>query len=127
MEYIRKPWTLWEYHYLRKHYPTSMPISDIAQALNRSEQQVSFRARKLGLIRPRHCTELAVKNFEESKGKPLEDVAENYRQRRLSRTDLASDIGISYGTLKRLLPREIWESWPHNTVGRQLACEQRRA
>lgn len=127
MEYIRKPWTLAEYAYLRKHYPTSKPVSDIARDLNRSEQQVYFRSRKLGLIRPRHCSQLAVENFERLKGESLETIVKEYQQRRLSRTDLASDIGISYSTLKRLLPRELWESWPHNTVGRQLACEQRRA
>lgn len=123
----RRPWTLKEYAYLKKHYPTSKPISDIAQAIERSEEQVSFRARKLGLIRPRHCTELAVKNFEARKGKPLDAVARDYLRRKLARRDLAADIGIYCGTLKRLLPPELWQSWPHNTVGRQLACEQRRA
>lgn len=123
----RRPWTLKEYAYLKKHYPTSKPISDIAQAIERSEEQVSFRARKLGLIRPRHCTELAVKNFEARKGKPLDAVARDYQRRRLSRMDLAADIGIDYKSLKKMLPPELWQSWPHNTVGRQLACEQRRA
>lgn len=123
----RRPWTLTEYAYLKKHYPTSKPISDIAQAIERSEEQVSFRARKLGLVRPRHCTELAVKNFEARKGKPLDAVARDYLRRKLARRDLAADIGIYCGTLKRLLPPEIWQSWPRNTVGRQLAAEQRRA
>lgn len=123
----RRPWTLKECAYLKKHYPTSKPISDIAQAIERSEEQVSFRARKLGLIRPRHCTELAVKNFEARKGKPLDAVARDYLRRKLARRDLAADIGIYCGTLKRLLPPELWQSWPHNTVGRQLAAEQRRA
>lgn len=123
----RRPWTLKEHAYLKTHYPTSKPISDIARAIDRSVEQVSRRARKLGLVRPRHCTELAVRNFEERKGKPLEVVADDYRQRRLSRSDLAADIGIYYGTLKRLLSRELWQSWPRNTVGRQLAREQRRA
>lgn len=123
----RRPWTLKEYAYLKRHYPTDMPIADIAVAINRSEEQVSFRARKLGLVRPRHCTELAVKNFEARKGKPLDAVARDYLRRKLARRDLAADIGIYYGTLKRLLPAELWQSWPHQTVGRQLAAEQRRA
>lgn len=123
----KPPWTLADYAYLKRHYPTSTPIDDIADFLKRPREQVCVRARAIGLVRPRHCTELAVRNFEQQKGKPLVEVAKHYMARRLSRTELAADIGIYYGTLKRLLPAELWQSWPHQTVGRQLACEQRRA
>ena len=125
--YIRKPWTLAEYAYLKQHYPTSRPVSDIAQELNRSEDQVSFRARKLGLVRPRHCSELAVRNFEAKRGKSLEKIAAEYQYNLLARADLAGDIGISTKTLKAFLSPTTWQGWPVMTESRWQVCEQRRA
>jgi len=48
-----RPWTQDEDAYLRKHYGKQR-IQDIARALNRSYNQVRYRARLLGLRKPRH-------------------------------------------------------------------------
>lgn len=122
-----REWSSSELKFLDEHYPAGMLLCEISEHVGHSEDAVMSRALIRKLKRPRRCTDLAVKNYEELVGKPLYAAAIEYKRRNLSRMELATDIGIGHKSLKRLLPPDIWESWPHNTVGRQLACEQRRA
>jgi transposase-like protein len=125
-----RSWREWngpELAFLDKHYPAGMPVEAIAEHVGHSVIAVMRRADIRNLKRPKNFTEQSVKRFEELRGKRLEEIAREYQQRRLSRNELARDVGVCHESLKARLPHELWQSWPHNTVGRQLACEQRRA
>ncbi|QHD50016.1 hypothetical protein CTT34_10100 [Vreelandella aquamarina] len=127
---MAKTWKAWrpnEDRLIAARYADGVLASDIAEELGRTPEAVRTRAKELGVKHPRHNSKLAIAGFESRRGKSLADIAKNYSRRKLSRTDLAADIGIHYATLKRFLPAEIWDSWPRMTVGRQLSCEQRRA
>lgn len=124
-----REWTTTEVAVLRWGYARGLPAKQIGEMINRSERAVFVKARKLGIKHKHGSVSEAVRLFEQAQGKPLIEVAILYCERRLSRAELAADIGIAdiSRDLKRLLPPELWQSWPHYTVGRQLACEQRRA
>lgn len=122
-----REWTTFEVAALRRGYATGLTAADIGSILQRSERAVYVKAQKLGIKHKHGDAKEAVRIFEEQRGCSLLSIAQQYQRRRLSRADLAADIGIYGGTLKRLLPPDLWQSWPHNTVGRQLASEQRRA
>lgn len=121
-----KEWTTRQLAFLDKHYPTNMPISTIAEHVGHTVDACKQRAGIRGLRRPLSCSAQAIRNFEELHGKPLAAIAKEYRDRRLSRSDLAGDIGIIYQTLRQFLPEDLWKSWPRMTIGRVDAARQRR-
>jgi hypothetical protein len=124
-----REWMTTEVATLRWGYERGLPAREIGAMINRSERAVFVKARKLGIKHKHGSVSEAVRLFEAERGKPLIEIALSYYDRRLSRSELAADIGIAdiSRDLKRLLPPELWQSWPRNTVGRQLASEQRRA
>lgn len=121
-----REWNGRELRFLDKHYPAGMPVAEISKHVGHTVSAVKSRARERGLVRPRHCSAQAIRNFETAHGKPLVAIAKEYRERRLSRSDLAGDIGIIYQTLRQFLPDELWQSWPVMTIGRVDAARQRR-
>ena len=120
-----REWTTSELKYLRDHYPAGMPVSDISSHLQRSSDAIRKMAQKLGLAHPCHSSRQAIANFVSLHGKPLREVAREYRDIRLSRTDLAHDIGVERKALREALGDEFWHSWPHMTIGRIDAVRQR--
>lgn len=124
-----REWMTTEVATLRWGYARGLSAACIGAMIQRSERSVWVKARKLGIKHKHGSLSEAVRLFEQAQGKPLAEVAKLYCERRLSRSELAADIGIAdiSRDLKRLLPPELWQSWPHYTVGRQLAAEQRRA
>lgn len=124
-----REWMTTEVATLRWGYERGLPAKQIGDMIQRSGYSVQMKAKKLGIKHRHGSLSVAVQLFEQTQGKPLVEVAKLYCERRLSRSELAADIGIAdiSRDLKRLLPPELWQSWPHNTVGRQLAAEQRRA
>ena len=123
-----REWKTTEVATLRWGYARGLPARAIGALINRSERAVFIKARSLGIKHKHGSIGVAVELFEQQHGKALIEIAAQYRERRLSRAELAADIGISDNRyLRRLLPPELWQSWPRNTVGRQLAREQRRA
>ncbi|UTD55912.1 hypothetical protein [Halomonas sp. MS1] len=124
-----REWKTTEVAVLRWGYARGLPARAIGALINRSERAVFVKARKLGIKHKHGSVSEAVRLFEQAQGKPLIEVAKIYYDRRLSRSELAADIGIAdiSRDLKRLLPPELWQSWPHYTVGRQMAVEQRKA
>lgn len=121
-----KEWTTGQLAFLDKHYPTNMPIETIAKHVGHSIGACKSRAGTRGLRRPLSCSAQAIRNFEAAHGKPLVTIAKEYRDRHLSRSELAGDIGIIYQTLRQFLPDELWQSWPVMTIGRVDAARQRR-
>lgn len=121
-----KEWNGRELSLLDLHYRAGTPVEQIAQIVGHTVPAVKRRAQKLGLVHPRHCSAQAIRNFEAAHGKPLVAIAEEYRDRRLSRSELAGDIGIIYQTLRQFLPDDLWQSWPRQTIGRVDAARQRR-
>lgn len=122
-----REWTTLEVAALRRGYALGISAKEIGVGMGRTAKAVHVQARKLGLVHKHADRREAVRLFEERQGKPLLEVAQEYRRRRLSRSDLASDIGIYGRTLRSLLPADVWTDWPHYTVGRRMAVEQRRA
>lgn len=122
-----REWKTTEVAVLRWGYARGLTASEIGHVIRRTGKAVHVKAQRLGVVHKHGCALEAVRIFEEASGKTLLEIAKQYQWRRLSRADLAADIGIYCATLKRLLPAELWQSWPHYTVGRQLANEQRRA
>lgn len=120
-----REWNGRELSLLGLHYRAGTPVEQIAQIVGHTAPAVKSRAQELGLVHPRHCSAQAIRNFEAAHGKPLMAIAKEYRDRRLSRTDLASAIGVTYQTLRQFLPEELWLSWPHMTIGRIDAARQR--
>lgn len=123
-----REWMTTEVATLRWGYAHGLSAACIGVMIKRSPKAVWIKAQKLGIKNKHSSLTVAVELFEQQHGKALIEIAVQYRERRLSRAELAADIGISDNRyLRRLLPPELWQSWPHNTVGRQLAAEQRRA
>lgn len=113
-----KEWTTPEIKYLRQHYPAGTPAHEIAGHLGRSIGSIRRKAYLLRLTHPNHSSQQSIANFEAMHGKPLAEIAREYRDRRLSRTELAGDIGIIYQNLRKFLPDDLWQSWPFMTIGR---------
>ncbi|MEG3078533.1 hypothetical protein R3F64_01515 [Halomonas sp. 5021] len=122
-----REWTTVEVATLRHGYERGLSAQCIGETLGRTKHSVHRMASKLGIRSARSDPRVAVEAFLKRQGKPLTEVVEWYQARNLARCDLAADIGIDCTTLKRFIPPDAWQSWPHNTVGRQLAAEQRRA
>lgn len=122
-----REWTTVEVATLRHGYERGLPAEHIGVMLGRTKGSVHRMASKLGIRSARSDPRVAVEAFLSRQGKSLSEVITLYQARRLARSDLAADIGIDATTLKRFIPPETWQSWPHNTIGRQLAAEQRRA
>ena len=122
-----REWTTLEVAALRRGYAQGVSAKEIGLSMGRTAKAVHTQARKMGLVHKHADRREAVRLFEELQGKPLLEIAQEYRRRRLSRSDLAADVGIYGRTLRSLLPTELWQSWPHYTVGRKFACEQRKA
>ncbi|XUO88471.1 hypothetical protein RVM26_05055 [Halomonas sp. KM072] len=121
-----RDWTTLEVAALRRGYARGVSAKEIGSSMGRTAKAVRVQAQKLGLVHKHADRRESVRLFEERQGKPLLEVAQEYRRRRLSRGDLAADIGIYGRTLRSLLPAELWQSWPHYTVGRRFAVEQRK-
>ncbi|MGM0783850.1 MAG: hypothetical protein ACQEUM_07045 [Pseudomonadota bacterium] len=121
-----REWNGRELKLLDHHYRAGTPVEQIAQIVGHTMSAVKRRARERGLKHPRHCSAQAIRNFEAAHGKPLVAIAKEYRDRRLSRSDLAGDIGIIYQTLRQFLPDDLWKSWPRMTIGRIDEAKRRR-
>lgn len=121
-----REWVTSEIRYLRHHYPAGTPVNEISRHIGRSEAAVKRKALDLGLRHPGHSSAQLIENFEKAHGKPLCAIAQEYQDRRLSRRDLAHDIGIERLALKNALSDEMWQSWPRMTIGRKDACASRR-
>jgi hypothetical protein len=122
-----REWTTIERAILSDGYARGLSAEHIGVMLGRTKGSVHRMASKLGIRSPRSDPKIAVEAFLSRQGNPLVEVIALYQARRLARSDLAADIGIDCTTLKRFIPPDTWQSWPHNTIGRQLAAEQRRA
>lgn len=121
-----REWTTRELAYLRQHYSAGTPMAEMVEEIGRTSAAIIQRAKVLGLRRPCMSTRQAIRNFEELHGKPLVEIAKEYRDRRLSRSELAGDIGIIYQNLRKFLPAELWQSWPFMTIGRIDANKTRQ-
>lgn len=121
-----REWTTRELALLDKHYPAGMPPAEIARRLDRTEKAVKRRAQARGLVHPGRSSAQRIKNFEAAHGKPLAEIAREYRDRRLPRATLAHDIGIENPALRRALGDDLWESWPRMTLGRIDEARRRR-
>ncbi|SNY95522.1 hypothetical protein [Halomonas sp. hl-4] len=122
-----REWTTIEVATLRHGYERGLSAQCIGDMLGRTKGSVHRMASKLGIRSARSDPRVAVEAFLKQQGKPLSEVIDWYQSRALARCDLAADIGIDGATLKRFIPPDVWQSWPHYTIGRQLAAEQRRA
>jgi len=121
-----REWTTRELAFLDKHYPAGVPVARIARALGRTITAVKRRAQERGLVHPGRSSAQRIRNFEATHGKPLAEIAREYRDRRLSRRDLAHDIGIENPALRRALGDALWHSWPRMTIGRIDEARRRR-
>ena len=121
-----REWTTRELAFLDKHYPTGLAVAKIARRLDRSPAAVKRRAQERGLVHPGRSSAQRIKNFEAAHGKPLAEIAREYRDRRLSRITLADDIGIEKRTLRTALGDALWHSWPTMTLGRIDESRRRR-
>lgn len=121
-----REWTTREIAIVRHGYPEGVPVSELAHRVRRTEPAVRIKARQLGLVHPTHSSRQAIANFVNLHGKPLRTMAREYRDMRLSRTDLAHDIGIERKALRQALGHDLWQSWPHMTIGRIDAIRERR-
>ncbi|MCE8042485.1 hypothetical protein HOP60_09995 [Halomonas daqingensis] len=121
-----REWNGRELKLLDRHYRIGTPVDEIAKIVGHTPAAVRRRAAERGLKHPRHCSAQAIRNFEAAHGKPLVAIAREYRSRRLSRSDLAGAIGVTYQTLRRFLPDDLWQSWPVMTIGRVDAAKHRR-
>ena len=121
-----REWTTRELAFLDKHYPAGMPPAEIARRVGHSVGAVKRRAQARGLTHPGRSSAQRIRNFEAAHGKPLAEIAREYRDRRLSRRDLAHDIGIENPALRRALGDALWESWPRMTIGRIDEARRRR-
>lgn len=121
-----REWTTRELAFLDKHYPAGMPVPRIAKRLGRTVSAVKRRAQERGLVHPGRSSAQRIKNFEDAHGRPLAEIAREYRDRRLPRTSLAHDIGIERLALKQALGDALWDSWPRMTIGRIDEARRRR-
>ena len=121
-----REWSTQEIQYLRKHYPAGTPVSKIADHLNRTANAVKRKAQENGLVHPGRSSRQLIRNFEAMHGKPLHEIALGYRDRHLSRSTLAHDIGIERLALRKALGDELWNSWPFMTIGRIDANKTRQ-
>jgi len=120
-----REWTTHEIAVLKRNYPKGVPVAVIAQQLSRTRAAIRVKARKLGLVHPAHSSRQAIANFEALHGQSISDIARRYRDTRISRTTLARDIGIDRESLRNALGHDLWQSWPHMTIGRIDAVRQR--
>lgn len=121
-----REWTTTEIEYLKRRYPKGDSAQEIGDRLGRTKHAVIMMAKNHKLRHPRHSTEQMIQNFEELHGRPVAEIAKEYRDGRLSRSALAADIGIDKSSLRRFLPESLWQSWPHQTIGRIDAAKTRR-
>lgn len=121
-----REWTTRELAFLDKHYPAGMPVSEIAKRLERTIPATKRRAKERGLVHPGRSSAQRIKNFEAAHGKPLDEIAREYRDRRLPRATLAQDIGIENPALRKALGDALWRSWPRMTIGRIDEARRRR-
>ena len=121
-----REWTTWESAYLKRHYPAGMPAAQIAEHLGRSVTAIMAKAGKLGLRHPTHSSQQSIANFEALHGKPITEITREYRDQCLSRGELAAEIGIDNKALRAAIGEALWRSWPHMTIARKRAVENRR-
>ncbi|MGQ7247560.1 hypothetical protein ACUN9Y_09495 [Halomonas sp. V046] len=119
-------WTTRELTILDRDYPAGVPVAEISRRIGRSRDAVKTRAQERGLEHPAHSSAQAIRNFEALHARPLANIAREYRDRRLTRTTLAHDIGIENKALRNALGDSLWSSWPRMTIGRIDAAKQRR-
>lgn len=121
-----KEWTTRELATLDRDYPAGVPVTEIARRVGHSRDAVKTRAQERGLEHPAHSSAQAIRNFEARHDRSLATIAREYRDRRLSRTTLAHDIGIEIKALRYALGDPLWCSWPRMTIGRIDAAKHRR-
>lgn len=122
----RRDWTCPELAILKREYPAGTPTKEISTMVGHSPGEVQRKARERGLRHPAWCSAQTIANAEQAHGKPLAEIAREYRDRRLSRATLAGDIGIGAKTLREALGEELWKSWPVMTIGRIDESRRRR-
>lgn len=121
-----REWNTRERAFLTQHYPAGTPVAQIAETLGRSDAAVKRKAQEMQLTHPGRSSRQRIANFEAAQGKPLAEIARDYRDRRLSRHTLAHDIGIEMLALRNALPDALWQSFPRMTLARLDAARERQ-
>lgn len=95
----RDYFTFKEIEHIKKHFPTLMPVSEIAKAIGRTEKQVIVKAGTLGVKRPTMYKALHITEEKEN------EIVRLYEEDKLYLRQLAERFEISTKTVRKILVR----------------------